>query len=57
METPELHVGDSVLVREGPFANLTGVVRFIDAERKRVGVVVLIFGDETLIDIPLPTVE
>ncbi|MBD9703909.1 KOW motif-containing protein [Streptomyces sp. ID01-12c] len=55
--TPELQVGDEVLVTDGPFAEFTGPVRCIDHERERVRLVVRIFGDDTVIDVPLDTVE
>ena len=54
---PALQVGDTVRVTDGPFVDLTGPVRSIDVERKRVQLVVPIFGDETLIDINLSAVE
>ncbi|TQE27028.1 transcription termination/antitermination protein NusG [Streptomyces ipomoeae] len=55
--TPELQPGDTVLVKEGPFAQLTGPVRTIDREQKRVQLIVQVFGDDTRIDVPLDTVE
>jgi transcriptional antiterminator NusG len=55
--TPELQIGDMILVTDGPFAEFTGPVRSIDHERERVRLVVQIFGDDTVIDVPLDTVE
>ncbi|MFG3588427.1 KOW motif-containing protein [Streptomyces krungchingensis] len=55
--TPELQPGDTVLVKDGPFAEFTGPVRSVDRERRRVQLVVQIFGDDTLIDLPLAAVE
>ncbi|MFD5819195.1 KOW motif-containing protein [Streptomyces sp. NPDC127038] len=49
--------GDTVLVTDGPFAQFTGPVRSVDRERRRVQLIVQIFGDDTRIDIPLEHVE
>ncbi|WP_458244626.1 hypothetical protein [Streptomyces sp. MAI_2237] len=54
---PDLRPGDTVLVIDGPFARSTGPVRAIDQERHRVRLIVQIFGDDTLIDVPLDAVE
>ncbi|MBK3564720.1 MULTISPECIES: KOW motif-containing protein [unclassified Streptomyces] len=53
----ELQPGDTVLVIDGPFAQLTGPVRALDQERHRVQLIVQIFGDDTGIDVPLDAVE
>jgi transcriptional antiterminator NusG len=55
--TPDLRPGDTVLVKDGPFAEFTGPIRSIDRERGRVQLVVQIFGDDTRIDVPLSMVE
>ncbi|MER6731101.1 KOW motif-containing protein [Streptomyces puniciscabiei] len=55
--SPEPKSGDTVLVNDGPFAQLTGPVLTIDRERNRVQLVVQVFGDDTRIDVPLDTVE
>ncbi|MGW4518206.1 KOW motif-containing protein [Streptomyces sp. NPDC004393] len=48
---PELQARDTVLVTDGPFADLTGPIRSIDRERRRALLVVQVFGDDTLIDV------
>ncbi|MFF3511181.1 KOW motif-containing protein [Streptomyces sp. NPDC002573] len=48
---PELQARDTVLVTDGPFADLTGPIRSIDRERRRARLVVQVFGDDTLIDV------
>jgi transcription antitermination factor NusG len=54
---PELQPGDTVLVTDGPFVQLTGPVRTIDQERNRVQLIVQVFGDDTRIDVLLDAVE
>jgi transcriptional antiterminator NusG len=46
----EFEVGDSVRVKEGPFADFTGAVAEINADHLKLKVLVNIFGRETLVE-------
>lgn len=48
---PEYQVGDSIKVIEGPFNNFTGVVKEINAEKKKLTVAVKVFGRETPLEL------
>lgn len=49
--------GDSVRVREGPFANLTGAVEAVDPAKQKVRVVISIFGRPTPVELDASSVE
>ncbi|CUU34776.1 transcription antitermination protein nusG [Armatimonadetes bacterium GXS] len=49
--------GDTVRVNEGPFADFTGKVESIDAERSKVKVLINIFGRETPVELEVDQVE
>ena len=51
------HVGDHVRIVDGPLASFTGVVEEIEPEKKRVSVMVSMFGRETPVDLELDQVE
>ena len=55
-ETPFL-IGETVKVVEGPFASLNGVIESIDNERKKLSVIVKIFGRITPMELSFVQVE
>ncbi len=50
-------VGDTVVVRDGPFSNFTGVVEDINDDKSKVKVSVSIFGRPTLVEFDFIQVE
>ena len=46
----EYEVGESVRVREGPFADFSGEIAEINADHMKLKVLVNIFGRETLVE-------
>lgn len=50
-------IGDNVRVNDGPFAGFTGVIDKVDNEKKKVTVVVKVFGRSTGIDLGFMQVE
>lgn len=50
-------VGESVKITEGPLANMVGVVKEIDTEKKSVNVTVSMFGRETPVELQLGQIE
>lgn len=55
--TVDFEKGESVRVKEGPFANFTGVVDDVNPEKGRLKVLVSIFGRSTPIDLEFGQVE
>ncbi|WP_026998411.1 transcription termination/antitermination protein NusG [Eisenibacter elegans] len=56
LETPFI-VGEHVKVTDGPFNDFTGVVQEVFEERKRLNVMVKIFGRNTLVELNYMQVE
>jgi transcriptional antiterminator NusG len=56
---PRVHFeeGDSVRVIEGPFANFSGTVEEVKAEKQKVRVLVSIFGRATPVELDFGQVE
>lgn len=54
-EVPER--GESVKIKEGVFVGFTGVIEEVNKEKKRIKVIIKIFGKETVADLSLLEVE
>jgi len=55
--TADFSIGDSVRVMDGPFANFNGVVEEIKPEKRKVRVLVSIFGRSTPVELDFIQVE
>lgn len=53
----EFKVGDRVLIIDGPFADIVGVVDDISTEKNEVRVIVPMFGRETAVELELTQVQ
>lgn len=56
-EVEEFSVGQSVKVMEGPFAGMQALVEEVDLQKRRLKVVVKIFGRATLVELDFVEVE
>lgn len=54
---PQFSVGDNVKVTEGPFSNFTGVVEEINSDKKKLTVMVKVFGRNTPLELGFMQVE
>lgn len=54
---PTFRSGDIVLIRTGPFANFSGVVKDVDLLRRRLVVVIEVFGRRTAVELSSAEVE
>ena len=55
-ETPFL-IGETIKVVEGPFASLSGVIETVDNDRRKLSVIVKIFGRKTPMELSFVQVE
>lgn len=55
--TVDFYVGESVRVKDGPFANFVGKIDEIDASRSKIKVMVNMFGRETPVELEYSQVE
>lgn len=53
----DLSVGETVKVKEGPFADLAGTIEEIDREKGKIKVLVSMFGRETPVELDFSQVE
>lgn len=53
----EYHIGQKVMITEGPFNNFNGVIDEINPERKRLKVLVSIFGRPTPVEVEFDKVK
>ncbi|KGX90403.1 transcription antitermination protein NusG [Pontibacillus halophilus JSM 076056 = DSM 19796] len=53
----DLELGESVTVKEGPFADFTGTIEYIDLDKQKVKVHVNMFGRETPVELDFAQVE
>ena len=56
-EVDEFVVGQALKVKEGPFASMQGIVQEVDLQKRRLKVVVTIFGRATPMDLSFSDVE
>jgi len=56
-EEEEYHVGQKVMITEGPFNNFNGVIDEISRERKKLKVLVSIFGRPTPVEVEFDKVK
>ena len=56
-EEEEYHVGQKVMITEGPFNNFNGVINEISRERKKLKVLVSIFGRPTPVEVEFDKVK
>ena len=52
-----LNIDDSIKVINGPFANMLGKVKKLDIENQAVEVALDLFGQETMVELPLTEIE
>ncbi|WP_250279019.1 transcription termination/antitermination protein NusG [[Clostridium] colinum] len=57
LDTCDIEIGDLVLIKEGPFAKSSGVVKEVNANRKTVIVNVNFFGRETPVELDFHQVQ
>jgi len=53
----DFEVGDSVTVKEGPFANFGGTIEELDTDKSKVRVLVNMFGRDTPVELDFDQVE
>ncbi|MFX3624930.1 MAG: transcription termination/antitermination protein NusG [Ectobacillus sp.] len=53
----DFELNETIRVKEGPFANYTGTIEEIDAEKQKVTVLVDMFGRETPVELDFAQVE
>ena len=53
----DFEIGETVKVKEGPFANFTGSIEEIDKDKAKVKVLVNMFGRDTPVELDFTQVE
>ena len=53
----DLNVDDSVKVISGPFASMIGKIKTIDMANQKLEIVLDLFGQETMVELPLTEIE
>jgi transcriptional antiterminator NusG len=53
----KFELGETVTVKEGPFANFTGKIEEIDKDKGRAKVMVSMFGRETPVDLVFDQID
>lgn len=53
----DFELNETIRVKEGPFANYTGIIEEIDTEKQKVTVLVDMFGRETPVELDFTQVE
>ena len=53
----DFEIGETVKVKEGPFANFTGSIEEIDKDKAKIKVLVNMFGRDTPVELDFTQVE
>ncbi len=53
----DFEIGETVKVKEGPFANFTGTIEEMDKDRSKLKVLVNMFGRDTPVELDFTQIE